>query len=193
VIDHALTVNPTAKPMNFTAPAENALAVPSSTYADDKSTKLDRAMYDDATALMEAHSIIRLAAEPWSAGDTAKAALWRVQRAFPWMKPRRIWALWYHEERVLVTAAEIVNLRAWREENLVRKEQRLRAELEMLAARRSALEATRAQVLAASSGERVGPSGDVVRLSRREVPPAVGAAADAEEPEPPVRYLSRRA
>lgn len=89
----------------------------------------------DAVAL-EMQRIVREAAEPWSPGDSVKAAIGRAARALglPFRRARTFW----YASPCAVRAEEADQLRA-RDRALVEERlRRLEAEIELLRARRAA-------------------------------------------------------
>lgn len=93
-----------------------------------------------SATLLEAHYIVRTAAEPWTAGDSVKAGINRAARALS-LSYRRARTFWYLSPGA-VRADEMDHLRSRARELLAQRMRRLDAEREIIAARLAELEST---------------------------------------------------
>lgn len=122
--------------------------------------------------MAEMQSIIRAAAEPWSPGDSAKAAIRRAARNTG-LTFRRARTFWYGESAA-VRAAEADALRAWHAEWLETQAERLERQAAEYRARKAEI-ASRwgnagnalAAVKAAKAAQLARDVGDHIRVDRR--------------------------
>lgn len=92
----------------------------------------DRIVANPVAIRSEMQTIVRSAAEPWSPGDSVKAAVQRASRKIG-LPYRRIRSFWYAQADAWAHEAD--RLRAWRVLAEHQQEQRLRDELHALQAR----------------------------------------------------------
>jgi hypothetical protein len=97
-------------------------------------------------AVLEAHEIVRLAAEPWQVGDGVKEGITRAARSLG-IGYRRARTFWYCQP-CAVLSVEMDRMRLRKRELLFERMRRLDAERDYVAAKIAALEETRADLVA---------------------------------------------
>lgn len=123
----------------------------------------------------EAQQIVRMAAEPWAAGDGIKAGIDRAARRLN-LSYRRARTFWYGAH-CAVLAAEMDQLRARRAFLLGERMKRLDAERALIAARLEALKGSHADVVARMGRTRLGGGSGLCDDARGSLPQEAGNTA----------------
>lgn len=104
--------------------------------------------------LVRAHWVVRTVAEPWTPGDSVKAAIRRASDLLG-ISFRRAKSFWYCEPSAIL-AAEMAHLESAYAATLRRRSSYLRAESQLVAARIAALEETHDESVARAVAAAVG-------------------------------------